>query len=186
MTDCTNEAMRNLLPELAHDALPAEESARVRSHVAGCGSCAAELGVIQSAARMFAQATPDVDTAAILRALPSAPTGRPVLTLERNARRAFAIPRYALAAAASLVIVATLALPTILGDRTAPSGRDVAVGGSPTATSAPIAILGASALGDLEVDELEALLAELETMEATVSAEPTAVRQPITSAPEGI
>jgi hypothetical protein len=184
MTDCTNETMRDLLPELAHDALSAEESARVRAHVALCASCAVELEVIRTAGKLFAQATPAIDTAAVVRALPAAPTSRPVLTLERTTRRRFAIPRYALAAAASLLVVASLALPAIFGGKPVPN-IDVALDSNPVAVSAPVAILGASALGDLESDELESLLAALETMEATVSAEPID-RQPITSTPEGI
>lgn len=183
-SDCTNEPMRDLLPELAHDALSAEDSARVRAHIAACAPCATEFELLRAAGHLFAQATPAVDTAAVVRALSTA-TGRPALTLDRTPRRRLAIPRYALAAAASLVVVATLALPAIFGGGN-PVPVDVAtVETNPAAVSAPVSILGASALGDLETDELKALLAELETMEATVSAEPID-RQPITSSPEGI
>jgi len=183
MTDCTNETLRDLLPALAHDALSGEASARVRSHVAQCAVCTAEFDIIKHSRKIFAQATPSVDIAAIVAKLPTVATGRPVLTIERSPRPRFSMPRYALAAAASLLIVATLALPTLFG--TGENGAGIDLDTLPVAPTVPIAILGASTLDDLGSDELETLLAELETMEATVSAEPPD-RQPITSTPEGI
>ena len=68
MTDCTNNTMRDLLPELAHDALSADDAARVRAHIASCAACAAELRILSAAGELFANATPKVDTAAIVAA----------------------------------------------------------------------------------------------------------------------
>jgi hypothetical protein len=184
MTECTNATMRDLLPALAHDALAADEAARVQAHVAGCASCVAELSIIMAAGKIFAQATPAVDRDAILAKLGSTGSPTPVLSIDRRPRRRFAMPRYAIAAAASLLIVATLALPGVLSN--GENGKVVIVDSMPLSTTVPVAMLGASSLGDLGSDELEALLAELETMEATVSAEPPSYRQPITSTPEGI
>jgi hypothetical protein len=185
MTECTNEAMRDLLPELAHDALSVEETARVRAHVAACAACASEMEILRTAGKLFDQFTPGVNTAAIVAALPAAPNSRPVLTLERPTRRRFAMPRYALAAAASLLILASLSLPSVLSNNGTDVAGNVSLDSGPLSVTAPVAILGASALDDLGSDELEALLAELETMEATVAAEPASERRPITTTPEG-
>lgn len=189
MTDCDNETMRDQLPLLAHDALGAEESARVRAHVASCASCAAELELITAARRVFEGATPQLDVAAIAAGLPvPQPTfaGRPVLRLERPThRRRFSFPRYALAAAASLILVATLSVGALrsvfFGGIRADSVEVAAVEPAGTAD-----ILGADGLSELGSDELTALLAELEAMEATVAAEPATVRQPVATTPEGI
>lgn len=190
MTDCGNETMRDLLPLLARGALAGEAAARVRGHVAGCASCASELAILEAAGALFAAATPAVDTAAILRALPTPPALRPALRLERAAPRRVRLPRYALAAAASILLVATLSLNAVLRTFSGPgTGTDVDIAvdsGIRQLVAAPVDILGADALQDLGADELATLLAELETMEATVAAEPHTLRQPVTSTPEGL
>lgn len=199
MSDCVNETMRDLLPLLAHDALAAGEVAQVRAHIAECPSCEAELAVLTQALAVFAAATPRVDTAAILARLPlpgaapsasPAPAARPTLTVSRTPRRVLGVPRYALAAAASLVLVATLSLtvlrPVFFG--TAPVGVDLALvdSGPAAAPTIPVGILGGSDLGDFDADELTALLAELDRMEATIAAEPITMRQPLGPELEGI
>jgi hypothetical protein len=202
MTDCVNETMRDLLPMLAHDALDAGEVAQVRAHIAECASCAAELEVLGQARAIFAAATPRVDQAAILAKLPrpgvaaaapgarDVPATRPALTVSRRSRGAFGLPRYVLAAAASLVLVATLSL-TVLRPvffDAAPAGVDIVrVDSGPAgAPTIPVGILGGSDLGDFDADELTSLLQELDQMEATVDAEPLTMRQPLGPALEGI
>jgi anti-sigma factor RsiW len=179
MTDCGNETLRDQLPLLALDALTGEAATRVRAHVADCASCAAELAVIRKAGALFAAATPRVHTEAILRALPQAPGARPALRLERGGARPPRIPRYVLAAAASLVLVATMALPTI---RAVFNGEPAAVvdSGLPAASAEPVALVGGADLADLGVDELTSLLAELEQFDGTVAAEPVTMRQAVT------
>jgi hypothetical protein len=199
MTNCVNETMRDLLPLLAHDALTAGEVAQVRAHVAECSSCAAELDVLVQAHAMFAAATPRVDTAAILArlappvALPTAapsPGARPVLTVSRTPRRILGVPRYALAAAASLVLVATLSLAVLrpVFFDAAPVGVDIALvdSGPAGAPTIPVGILGGSDLADFDADELAALLLELDRMEATIAVEPITMRQPLGPELEGI
>lgn len=178
MTECGNETLRDQLPLLAHDALTGEAAARVRAHVAQCASCTAELAVIRQASALFAAATPKVDAAAILRALPPAPGARPVLTVQRGGARPARIPRYVLAAAASLVLVATVALPTM---RAVFNGDTEAAvdSGRPVAGAAPVALVGGADLADLGVEELTALLAELEQFDGTVAAEPVAMRKAV-------
>lgn len=48
MPDCSRDDIRDLLPELLHDQLDAEERACVEDHLAECVDCAAELGLLQS------------------------------------------------------------------------------------------------------------------------------------------
>jgi hypothetical protein len=181
--------MRDLLPLLAHGALAPDEAARVRVHAASCASCAAELAVLGVARGVFDGVTPSVDVAAIVAALPPAPGARPALRLEVPRRRV-RVPRYALAAAASLILVATLsvgALRVLFDGPGRPDSTDVAsAGDGANGASVPVEILGAGGLSELGSEELTALLAELEAMEATVAAEPTTMRQAVTPPPEGI
>lgn len=178
MTECGNDTLRDQLPLLALDALTGEAAARVRAHAAECPVCAAELEVLRTAGALFAASTPSVDTAAILRAIPPARGARPVLTVQRGGARPARIPRYVLAAAASLVLVATLAFPTI---RAVFDGKPVPVvdSGIPAAPAVPVELVGSANLADLGVDELTTLLAELERFDGTVAAEPVAIRQAV-------
>lgn len=200
MTNCENETMRDLLPLLAHDALTGEEAAALQAHLTMCASCADELRTLTAAAALFAAATPRVDTAAILAKLPAAPAARPVLRLEpaaKPARASFRMPRYALAAAASVMLMVTLSLtvlrpiffgvtPTVDLAQVDTGNVDVAV--QPTAPAAvePVASVGGTEFKDLGVDELTQLLNELDQMEATIAAEPRSMREPITTSPEGL
>lgn len=185
-TDCTNETMRDRLPMLAAGALGASEAAALRGHLAGCAACREELAVLETAGRVFAAATPVIDTAAVLAKLPAAPGARPALRLVPASRRTFGLPRYALAAAASLTLVATLSF-AVLRDRSGGGsvGVDIASDSSlPGAPSVPVAMLGGGDLADLSAAELRALLAELDDIEATVAAEPSRVQVPLIAAPE--
>lgn len=204
MTDCQNEMMRDLLPLLAHDALTGEEATALREHITTCAACAAELRAITAAATLFAAATPRIDTAAILAKLPAAPAtspaSRPVLRLEpvaQRSRTSFRMPRYALAAAASLMLMVTLSLtvlrPIFFGVSPAVDITAVATGAvdsavQPTAPveAEPVASVGGTEFKDLGVDELTQLLSELDKMEATIAAEPRSMREPITTTPEGL
>lgn len=178
MTECGNDTLRDQLPLLALDALSGAEAARVRAHVAGCEACTAEFAIILKAGALFEAATPRVDTSAILRAIPAAPGSRPVLSVQRGGRRPARIPRYVLAAAASLVLVATLALPTI---RAVFNGEPATLvdSGVPVASVAPAGLVAGADLSDMDVDELTALLAELEQFDGTVAADPVAIRQAV-------
>jgi hypothetical protein len=185
-TDCTNETMRDLLPMLAAGALGASEAAALRGHLSGCAACQAELRLLETAGRVFAAATPRVDVEAIVAKLPLAPSARPALRVVRPTPRVLGLPRYALAAAASLMLVATLSL-AILRDR---NGSQIAVvdtasdSGYPAAAAVPVSMLGGGDLTDLSAAELRALLAELDQLEATIAAEPSRVQVPLIAAPE--
>jgi anti-sigma factor RsiW len=186
MTECHNEVLRDQLPLLARGELTPVAAATLRGHVAACVDCAAELAVLERAGHLFAAATPRIDTAAILAKLPAAPGTRPVLTVSRGSRRPLGMPRYVLAAAASLVLVATLSLGAIR-DAVFGGGSATDVGpdtGASVVAAAPSALVGGHELDDFNVDELETLLSELDQLEATVAAEPTRIQAPVSTVPE--
>ncbi len=189
MTD-HDEFFRDQLPLLAQGELSATAVASLRAHVAGCAECALELALLERAGQLFATATPRIDTAAILAKLPAAPGSRPVLTVSRGARKpngwSVGVPRYALAAAASLVLVATLSLGAIRdsisgGGSTSPVTTDTGVS---VVASSPGALVGGQDLADFDADELESLLSELDQLEATVAVEPTSIQAPVSNVPE--
>lgn len=202
MTECVNETLRDLLPALARNALPAAEASLVRAHLSGCAPCAAEWRILQAASDVFAASTPTVDVAAIVSRLPAppappAPQARPALRVERGgAATRWRPSRSMFAAAASLTLVATLSL-TVLRPIFFGQAPGVASGtpmdGMPDsapvvvapATTASAALVGTAELAELGVDELSTLLAELEQMEATIATEPTSWREPVTDIPGG-
>lgn len=188
MTECQSETMREQLPLLRAGVLGASEATALRAHVARCEACADELAVLERSARLFEQATPRVDVTAILAKLPAAPGARPALRVLRPAVRRFGLPRYAVAAAASLVLVASLSLATLRDDigGTTPA-IDIALdSNAPAVASLPVGMVGGNELSDLGVDDLQMLLAELDQLEATVAAEPVTMQRPVSDAPEGL
>lgn len=198
MTDCAMGELRDLLPLLAHDALPPAEASRVRAHVAECAECRAELALLETLRARFDAVTPAISTAAIAAGVQRATvaSGRQGLALVRPARRRGTwLPRQYLAAAASLLLVGTLSL-AVLGREF--GGRDGVtvdvdstrvVGGLDSAPAGPAAastaLSVADGLDDLDAAALTTLLNELESFEATVAAEPVSLRQPLVESPGG-
>jgi anti-sigma factor RsiW len=202
MTDCLNETMRDQLPELAHGLLTAQAAAGLRAHLAACPSCAAELAALETARLVLQASAPRIDVATIVQAVTRAmPTQRPALRVERGgppapavARRAIWRSRQFLAAAASLLIVASVAVPVLNRARGtepgvgAPVTGIVAVVDTPTAAapaSAPSSFAVSEGLADLSNADLSTLLAELDGVEATIAAEPYSLRPPLVDTPEG-
>lgn len=193
MTECRNEMLRDRLPLLLRGTLPAAEATVLRAHVTGCAACTAELRVLEAAARLFDAATPTVDTAAILAKLPAAP-GRPALRVVHGGgeRRTWRVSRSLVAAAASVLFVASLSLVAVQqgifgnggGDpRTPDTGADSL---HPTTSVTPPALVAGADLGDLGTEDLEVLLTELEQMEATVAADPVSMQRAVANVPEGL
>ncbi len=188
MTECDNDAMRDQLPLLVRGLRSTNEATQLKAHLAECAACAAEFNVLERSARLFDQATPRIDTAAILAKLPAAPGSRPALTVSHGRSRPFGLRRYALATAASFLLVASLSLGALresfFGGK---PGTDI-VGDSSTPMVAmlPVGLVGGNELGELGVDDLETLLKELDQLEATVAAEPVTMQRPVSSAPEGL
>ncbi|MCE9601513.1 MAG: zf-HC2 domain-containing protein [Gemmatimonadetes bacterium] len=201
MTECLNEEMRDLLPLLAHGSLEAAEAERVRMHSAGCAECAAELAVLETSRLVLRASAPRVDVAAIAAAVGQSAAGAsaaPVLRVERGgakpvaavARRSVWRSRQLLAAAASLLIVASLSLRLL--DRTpssneGPSAPDtatvIATDPAPPAAAAGSELSVGDALVDLTSDDLSALLTELEGFDGKITIEPAAMRQPVVDTP---
>ena len=198
MTDCLNEEMRDLLPLLAHGSLAAAEADRVRAHVASCAACGVELATLETLRLVLLAGAPKVDVAAISLGVNRAvSTAAPTLRVERGGakvttpRRSVWQSRNQLAAAASLLIVASLSLRLL--DR-APATDDglapvdtVAVAAVDSPAVAPASNGGISvgaSLMDLSSDDLSILLDEIERVDATITLEPATMRQPIVDAPE--
>jgi anti-sigma factor RsiW len=185
MIECHDDAMRESLPLLARGRLDGPATVALRAHLAACAACADELALLERSARLFDAATPRLDLDAIVRAMPAA--ARPALTVHRGAARARPrLPRYVLAAAASLVLVATLSLAALNGrffDPTAATnvGPDSA---APAATPSTVALVAGTELADLGEEDLEQLLSELDRLEATIAAEPISMQRAVVSAPE--
>lgn len=188
---CGNETMRDLLPLLAHDALGAGELAEARAHVASCAECGAELALIESAAAAITASAPKVSTAAILAEVQRRTRLRveaPATIVARAPRRQAPrwMPRRFAAAAASLILVASASLAVLVKTFGGPS-VDLVNGTSGTMIdSAPAGRVMAAAgisvtggLSDLSEDDLTALLDELDSVEATVAAEPATLRRAI-------
>lgn len=197
MTDCPMGDLRDLLPPLAAGTLAAAEAARVRAHVTECASCQAEFELLVTVRGRFDAATPVLDLTAIAAAVARGTTGArpaPVREVRRvRTARPWASGRLA-AAAASVLLVGALSLTLLqrtfshatsgvmrpdidLGviDSALPGGGVAAAGGS---------VFGG--LSDLDADDLEALLAALDAVEANPVAEPVSLRQPLLGAPEDI
>lgn len=199
MRECHETNERELLPLLLRGRLSPSDAARVRAHVAACPACTEELSVLERSRRLFDAATPTVNVAAIVAKLPAAPQ-RPQLTVSSGRARRPLVPRYALAAAASLTLVATLSWSVLKGrpagttdmaDVTAPDTSVPAqVAATPSETAPaiaePVPMVGAAELEDLGASELEALLSALDGLEATVAAEPVSMQRAVVNAPEGL
>lgn len=70
MTDCTNGAVRDLLPDLLHDRLQADERRAAEAHVDACEACRAELALLRDI-RSAMHRAPMVDADAIAAAIPA-------------------------------------------------------------------------------------------------------------------
>lgn len=198
MTDCLNESMRDRLPELAHGRVSAAEAKELRAHMNGCAECAAEFAVLETTRLVLQARAPRIDVAAISRAVTAqAVPARPALRVERGgaapsvARRSVWRSRQWLAAAASILVIVSVSLPLMNGTRG--DGAPVAtldtlvsaVVDTPVASVATAGLAVGEGLTDLSDDDLSTLLSELESVEATINAEPTTLRSPIVDTPEG-
>lgn len=192
MRECDEVNERDALPLLRRGLLEPSAAARVRAHVAACPSCAEELELLERSARLFETATPRIDVAAIVAKLPAPPAvQRPQLSVQRGGAGRPLVPRYALAAAASLTLVATLSFAAlkgrVFGEASTPTvAPDTSVPAAVVAQAAPVALVGGAELGDLGSSELETLLAEMDQLEATIAAEPISMQRAVVDAPEGL
>ncbi len=190
MTDCINADLKDLLAPLAHGTLAPDDEARVRAHVAACADCRAELALLETVRAHAEAATPYIDTAAILAGV-RRETARPRV-LQLAPRRPWRARRYA-AAAASVLFVGAISLAAIGRIFGTPDGASLGgpmgAGGVDSAADVPVyAMAGISVgggLADLTDADLQALLTELDQVDATVVEEPSTLREPLVDTPEG-
>jgi predicted anti-sigma-YlaC factor YlaD len=201
MNDCADGEMRDLLPGYVHRTLSSAERVAVVAHLESCEDCRAEVALITSASRAFPVA--DVDVARIVKALPAPPRRVARRTFAGQAQRiAAAIAIVALGAFTVVALrgkfqgttheVAKAAPPVAAGTELASAppvqAARVAVD-SPASTLPPApAPVAASrrpsmsfggGLSDLSDDQLDALMAELDDLDALPSAEPETHLTPI-------
>jgi len=174
MSDCSNIEIREALPELLHGRLDAVQATKVREHVARCAECAAELELLERVQRVYA-ATPAVNTAAIVAALP-----RP------RTRRAFSLGMLRAAAAIVVLLAGALVFRAAMsGSENGNNNQVVVTPDSPAVTvqrdtpatfqrvaQPRVLAMSLSELDDLDADEMESLLSALERIDAAPVAEP--------------
>jgi anti-sigma factor RsiW len=190
MTDCPNGDLRDLLPDLLNGRLSPDVRQEVEAHVRACADCGAELallgGLRASMVRGGAR-VPVVDTARISAAIPAyrAPARRSWVGW-RTAAAIMAI----LAGGTSLVVVqrglvgqpdtalAVANSTTVVPAATRDSGPATELAGEPSAavvTARPGAArelaLASSATSDLSDLELQALLKDIDSIDAVPSAD---------------
>ncbi len=192
MTDCPNGLMRDLLPEHALGLLPAAEAARVAQHLAECATCRADLVLLKQVRAAQSLGVPRMDVAAIASALPSAPaTSRPAQRIASH--RWFGGHAWQYAAAAGLVLVVGggivwRAMPTGEEARLADSSRVVVAPVESAGVREPLpaddGISFGGGLSDLSVDDLQALLGQMDSVRTLPSSDPESVT-PVIAMNEG-
>jgi hypothetical protein len=193
MNDCINAEIRDQLPDFVHDRLGAAERTMVLAHVEGCVDCRDELQLLRDAKAMFARGVPRVDVAYVVGALPKAPTARAARTVAtRTPKRTWSDWR--IAAAVTLLIagggsyaVMKTRIPEVAPDTAgmiaagpASTLRDSSFADVPdlAAIVAPDddrpAAVGAmdARLGDLDEEQLTALLNDMDNLRAVPASEP--------------
>jgi anti-sigma factor RsiW len=203
MRDCEDGEMRDLLPGYALGTLSAAEHAEVSAHLVTCGDCAAELEVIEAASRAFP--APKIDVSKIVKALPKAPkvSSRPFFAT-RIGQLAAAVGIMAVGALSVLSLRGYFTSDSPAVKAVSAGGRSVAsvdtakrsvVAAHDTTAVAVVrspergrpaskargdaGISFGGGLSDLTDEQLDALMAELDTLDALPSVEPESHLSPI-------
>ena len=214
MGDCQNVEMRELLPERAAELLSPRDAARVDAHVAGCEMCALELEIIRAArTALRARATVDVGriSGAVVLATRTPVRGvRRVPTRQWIGWRAAASIALVAVGATSIAVwnsgrgsapgsvattpgTETAAVATPSGGGTLAQGAAAGSGslsssGGAQAIVKPASLSGLTAAGglsDLSDAELESLLSDIGSLDASSFDEPQEV-MPAIGASEGV
>lgn len=167
MHDLNRDQIQDLLPEYAKASLAPELTAAVERALREDDGLAAELSVLRRVQGAYA-ATPAVDYARILHALPTPPSSdRDDLALRRERKRPMISLRFA-RAAALLVVVGGGTLMTVW-KTTGGTGE----GSGPAGATVSTMELGFGASTDeLSVEQLRALEADIQSLDGEPSAEP--------------
>ncbi|MGH7654700.1 MAG: zf-HC2 domain-containing protein [Gemmatimonadaceae bacterium] len=205
MNDCADGNMRDRLPEYVHGTLSVGERATVAAHLEGCEDCRAEVELIEAAVRAIP--VPTIDIARIVNAMPrsrKAEAGSRFLNTGWRAAAAIgivAIGAYSVAQfekqrapARQQVAVATPLASSTTPQRApaitpspkvAPARADstsatpAQVAQAAVVTSGQPAMSFGGGLSDLSDEQLDALLGELDGLDALPSVEPETHLTPI-------
>jgi hypothetical protein len=186
MAKCAKATMKDLLPDLLHDRLPAALRAEVEAHVTVCDDCRAELLILRHVIAVSAPAaTPRIDASRIVAVLPRYRTPS---TWQRTIHSA----QLRMAAAVVLLAGGAAVLSNVMTRSEKPeSTRIIArAPASPDTSVAVVPAVGSSAaaatpsvrhvstelalgetLHDLSDTELRALLDEMGNLEAVTPTE---------------
>ncbi len=194
MTDCPDGLMRDQLPEYVHGTLAAAEAARVDGHLEVCAACREEVALLQTVRAVAAHRTPAMDVAAIVAALPAAPVAIRVMT-SRPRWTAVRSWQYAAAAVLLLAVSSTTLWrapradgPARLADSTQAPARVGASSDTPAVVAVPARATSGMSFGgglsDLSLDDLQALLIQMDSVKAVPSSDP-APMTPVIATTEG-
>jgi anti-sigma factor RsiW len=183
MTDCPNGDIRDQLPDYAHDRLDTAARALVAAHVATCGSCAAEVALLGTARRVLTAATPRIDVARVVAAMPAPPpaTGHPALVspAQPTRRPAFGVASWRIAAVVATVAIGGASIAVIRGI-TQPGVTAVSV--APRVVEAPapsealadnnVVLPDGGRIGELSDDDVQSLLNDIDQLDGLPDANP--------------
>lgn len=164
MTECTNIAMRDALPDLASDSADARQRSLIEAHCDECADCRAELGTLRAVRGALSRARA-VDVAAIVRALPAPPV--------------------AVAAAAGDTRVLSLDAARVRRQAVAPTRSWNASGWRRAAAAVALVAVGGASLRMATIERAAERPVSVATAPApsTVTAPPTQAAPPIVTAP---
>lgn len=170
MSDCIDAEIRDLLPEYAHGTLSADALRRVEAHIANCGLCAEEWALLRRLG-VALSATPVVNVASIVAALPPSPAMRPRRVADTPAAVRERAPRRPLFAQPWLRLAAGIVLVAGIGSLAVSRSSTTALVPAPVVTVAPDSELSTSVATDLTEAELRGLLDEIDQLQAVPAEE---------------
>ena len=190
MTDCPDGLMRDLLPEYALGLLETADANRVAQHLAACETCRAELALLGQVRAGVTLGVPRMDVAAIVSALP-APAAQSQPTIRLAPRRTAVRHLWQYAAAAGLVLLVGGGIVWRSGpERELAQVADSTVVAAVPAESVQVqgtpddGITFGGGLSDLSLDDLQALLGQMDSVRTLPSSDPESVT-PVIAMNEG-
>lgn len=168
MRDCPKAEIRELLPEQAAGSLQGESARRVTEHLGECVDCVEEFNVLRSARSVLLRA-PAVDVPRIAAGVAAAT--RPRVAAPVGAPRRW----LGLRAAAALLVVAAGATAVALRNDSADTGvRSPAAGIAQGGSSGGRGLALTGGFADLSDTEVEALMNDIDELDAAYVVEPEA------------
>jgi len=176
MNDCANVEVRDRLPDLVNDSLPADMRGVIEMHLRSCADCAAEAELL-AVARGVLRTAPPVDAAAIARAIaPRVPRRPRSVWGSMTVRRAAAVVAIVAGGGASWVVATrssgsegAVGVGTTAAEKVAASAP---AGSEPAATAVEPELTLAAGVGELSDADLDVILREIESLDAMPSEEP--------------